>query len=139
MQLQTQPVMPDAGHDRWQIVRYIINGLLATAVHFSVLTFNLKVLNLPSAGVANLCAAIPGISVSFLGSRYFVFRHHAETIWKQLTRFAMLYAVIAILHGLILTFWTDWLHLDYRIGFVLATGMQVLGSYWGNKFLVFNK
>ncbi len=128
-----------ARHERWQIVRYIINGLAATAVHFSVLTFNLKVLGLPSAGLANLCAAIPGIITSFLGSRYFVFRHHTESMLKQATRFSMLYAAIAVLHGLILMGWTDILHFDYRLGFVLATGMQVLGSYWGNKFLVFNK
>ena len=28
-----------------EIMRYVINGLVATAVHFGVLTFNLEVLN----------------------------------------------------------------------------------------------
>ena len=44
-----------------QFFRYVVNGLLATAIHFSVLTFNLNVLGIGSAGVANGIAAIFGI------------------------------------------------------------------------------
>ena len=57
-----------------QSVRYLINGLAATAVHFVVLTFNLKVLGWGSAGIANLVAAVFGITASFLCSRYFFFQ-----------------------------------------------------------------
>ena len=39
-----------------EIVRYVLNGLVATAVHFAVLAFNLHVLVFPSAGLANLVA-----------------------------------------------------------------------------------
>ena len=42
--------------------RYIVNGVFATAVHFAVLTFNLKVLGFASAGLANLVAAVFGIT-----------------------------------------------------------------------------
>ena len=40
-----------------QVARYIANGLLATAVHFSVLQINLKLLGMTSAGLANFIAA----------------------------------------------------------------------------------
>jgi putative flippase GtrA len=120
-----------------EIVRYIINGVVATAVHYAVLLFNLHALNFNSAGLANLVAAIFGITTSFLGSRYFVFCKVDEPITAQAIKFSGLYGVIALLHGLVLFTWTDWLGLDYRIGFLIATVLQVSLSYIGNKFLVF--
>ncbi len=120
-----------------ELHRYVINGVVATAVHYGVLTFNLEVLNFSSAGLANLAAAAFGISTSFLGSRYFVFRKTDETIALQAMKFSGLYGVIAVLHVLVLLIWTDWLGLDYRLGFLIATGFQVSLSYIGNKFLVF--
>lgn len=120
-----------------QPIRYIVNGLVATAVHFLVLTFNLKVLEWNSAGVANLIAALFGISVSFLGSRYYVFNGSLEPLVKQLYRFMLLYAAIAILHGLLMYIWVDLYLQNYMIGFVIATFMQVACSYIGNKVLVF--
>jgi putative flippase GtrA len=120
-----------------QSVRYLINGLGATAVHFSVLTFNLKVLGWGSAGIANLVAAVFGITASFLGSRYFVFQGSTEALLKQVYRFIFLYATIALLHGALMFLWADHFGLNYIAGFVVATGMQVLCSYWGNKRMVF--
>ena len=120
-----------------QSVRYLINGLVATAVHFAVLTFNLKVLGWGSAGIANLVAAVFGISASFLGSRYFVFQGSQEPLFKQVYRFIFLYAAIASLHGALMYVWADHYSLNYVVGFVVATGMQVLCSYWGNKRMVF--
>lgn len=120
-----------------QSIRYIINGLFATAVHFLVLTFNLEVLDWSSAGVANLVAAVFGIFASFIGSRYYVFKGSLEPLVKQLYRFMLLYAVIAVLHGLLMYVWVDLYLQNYMIGFVLATAMQVACSYIGNKVLVF--
>lgn len=120
-----------------QSVRYLINGLAATAIHFAVLTFNLKVLAWSSAGIANLVAAVFGITASFLGSRYFVFHGSAEPLAKQIYRFIFLYAAIALLHGALMYVWADHYRLNYIAGFVVSTGMQVLCSYWGNKRMVF--
>ena len=120
-----------------EIIRYGINGLAATAVHYGVLTFNLKAIEISSAGLANLIAAVFGIGASFLGSRYFVFATKDEPILKQAIKFSGLYGAIALLHGLVLLIWTDRHGLDYRLGFLIATVIQVLLSYLGNKFLVF--
>lgn len=120
-----------------EIIRYIINGLFATLVHFSILTFNIEILHIGSAGVANFIAAIFGITVSFLGSRYFVFQNHEGTILHHAVKFGALYGGIAVLHGFILFVWTDHYHLSYQIGFVLATVLQVTLSYFGNKKMVF--
>lgn len=120
-----------------EVLRYAINGLVATAVHFAVLAFNLQVLHFTSAGLANLLAALFGITTSFFGSRYFVFPRTGETILVEALRFSGLYGAIALLHGAVLLVWTDHFGFDYRLGFLLATALQVSLSYLGNKFLVF--
>lgn len=138
MLTRIQSKLSDSG-EAAQVVRYVINGVVATAVHFAVLSFNLKVIGLSSAGVANFIAAFFGIAASFLGSRYFVFRGHTEPFMTQAAKFAGLYAAIAVLHGLVLYAWSDRLLLDFRYGFLLATALQVALSYLGNKTMVFNK
>lgn len=123
----------------WEGLRYGINGLTATAVHYGVLSFNLNTLGFASAGWANFVAALFGISASFLGSRYFVFARTTESILCQMMRFGGLYGALAIAHGLLLLVWTDFVNWDYRSGFLVATALQVAVSYLGNKFLVFKK
>lgn len=123
-----------------ELLRYIINGLCATAVHYSALWLNLKVIGIPSAGVANFIAAMFGIAASFIGNRCFVFHHGAQSAWgPQAARFILLYGVIAVLHGLVMWVWADHFGQDYRIGFLLATVMQFCLSYVGNKIMVFRK
>jgi len=120
-----------------EILRYGINGILATAVHYAVLTFCLNQLSIPSAGLANFVSAFFGITTSFFGSRYFVFCNKGEGILAQSTKFGVLYGAIAVLHGLALLLWTDFWGYDYRLGFLLASMIQMTFSYFGNKFLVF--
>lgn len=128
---------PSSAH-RTELFRFICNGLVATAVHYGVLTLNLEVLGFGSAGLANLCAAVAGITASFLGNRFYVFSGSDRQLWlPQALKFSGLYGAIAVLHGLVLWLWTDRFGLDYRIGFLIATVLQVSLSYVGNKFLVF--
>ena len=122
-----------------EFVRFVVNGVTAAAVHFAALTVLIEVFHVPSAGLANFIAALFGITASFIGNRYFVFRGHANSIASQLWRFAALYGVTASMHAGVLYVWTDLLHFDYRIGFLIASGLQMLLSYTGNKLLVFVK
>lgn len=122
-----------------QVVRFIVNGVLAAIVHYAVLTLNLKVVHIPSAGIASLLAAVVGITSSFFGSRYFVFRAQDEPIAAQFAKFGLLYTCVAMLHATVLWMWTDVNGLDYRIGFLLATALQTILSFVGNKILVFKQ
>jgi putative flippase GtrA len=121
----------------YELARYGINGIVATCVHYAVLTFNLKILAFSSAGLANLVAALFGIGASFVGSRYFVFQRTNEDVMTQILRFSGLYGFIFLLHGLALFVWSDYYGQDYTVGFLLVTVVQVSLSYLGNKFLVF--
>lgn len=122
-----------------EIVRYGINGVVATAVHYAVLTLNLNCLNFKSAGSANFIAALFGIFTSFVGSRYFVFATSNGGIIEQAAKFCGIYGSTAVLHGILLWFWTDLYGFDYRFGFLIATAMQMTLSYIGNKFVVFKR
>ena len=123
--------------DNTEMMRYIVNGVFATVVHFSILTFNIEIVQMTSAGIANFIAAIFGITTSFLGSRYYVYRNHTGTFVSHAAKFVLLYVVIAILHGFVLYLWTDTYGLSWRIGFLVATLLQVTLSYIGNKLWVF--
>ena len=121
-----------------ELGRFVINGVVATAVHYGVLSLNVNVLGFPSAGVANFVAAWFGIAASFIGSRFFVFRRKEAPWVRQALRFLALYASIACLHGLLLFVWADTFHMNYTAGFALATVLQTILSYLGNKLLVFS-
>lgn len=129
--------MISAFDPRLEFFRYILNGLVATGVHFFALAAGLEWIGIPSAGLANFFAAAFGITVSFLGSRYFVFPRSGVAITTQGPRFLLLYVGIALLHAVLLFLWTDKLGFDYRFGFALAIILQVIGSYFGNKYFVF--
>jgi putative flippase GtrA len=119
--------------------RYVINGVVATAVHYSVLFLNIEVFSVRSAAVANVIASIAGIAVSFVGNRYFVFSSTSEPIVYQALKFSGLYALVALLHGSVLLIWTDWLELHYSFGFLLAVCIQMLLGFWASKRYVFNR
>lgn len=115
---------------------FVVNGLLATCVHYATLLLLLEILRLPSAGFANGLASIVGISVSYLGNRLLVFQSSAPAK-ATLPRFLMLYAALALFHASFLAVWSDRLGLPYGWGFILATGMATAISYLGNRYFVF--
>lgn len=123
--------------DLRQLLRYVINGLVATGVHFAVLSLLVEVVHVPSKGVANLLAAAVAIVASFLGNRFFVFAATQARASKQLWRFVLLYAAIALLNGGLMAIWSDLLKFDYRVGFVLISIVQFILSFLGNRLLVF--
>lgn len=123
--------------DFCEFIRYVLNGLVATGVHGAALVFNVHALKIPSAGIANALAALLGILVSFLGSRYFVFGQTRQSIWRQFSKFSAVYGALAVFHGIFLFLWTDCIGFDYRSGFLIAVGTQVMASYCANKHMVF--
>lgn len=125
--------------NRARFLRFVANGILATCVHFGVLTLNLEVLHLRSAGIANFVAALFGVVASFIGNRYAVFESTDTPLLPQAARFLALYAFLAFFQGLFMALWADFLHLDYRLGFLVAAGGQMVLGFLGNKLLVFTK
>ncbi len=122
-----------------EFTRYVVNGLFATVVHFIVFQFSFVVIGIQSAGLSNMFGAIFGIASSFLGSKYFVFPHCSGRWEHELTKFILLYSTVAVSHGAILFAWTDVGKLDPMAGFGVATIFQLMCTFIGNKYLVFNQ
>ena len=125
------------GADVRQLIRYIINGLVATGVHFAVLSLLVEVVHVPSKGAANLLAAVVACVASFLGNRIFVFAATQARASGQVWRFVLLYSVIALVNGGLMALWSDVLNFDYRVGFALISIIQFILSFLGNRLLVF--
>jgi putative flippase GtrA len=123
--------------DMREFPRFLANGLVATLIHFSVLTVNVEALAFNSMGWANFVASVFGVSASFLGNRYFVFKARKRPIRAQAVSFLVIYLLIAAYHGAFLYLWSDVLVFDYRLGFAIAVTIQTLLSYFGNRQLVF--
>jgi len=120
-----------------QPAKFLVNGVVATIVHFSVLSFCLKVLLWHSAGLSNMMASVFGITSSFLGNRYFVFDNSNEPVQKQIMRFIALSVTLAGVHFCVMYVSTDIYGNDYRLSFLLATVIQTILSFLGNKIMVF--
>lgn len=122
---------------RGEVVRYAINGAVATLVHFTVFAAAKYALGDGFAGLSNAIGAVFGITTSFIGSRYFVFPHRRGDWRGELGRFLALYGALAVMHFLVLYFWTDIGGLNPFAGFVVATILQVVATFFGNRLLVF--
>jgi len=92
-----------------------------------------------SVGLANRIASIFRFNLSFLDNRYLVFKSEKIKMAGQVIRFVVLYGCIVLLHGSFLFLWSEIQGLDYRVGFLIANGVQVSISYISNKFLVFRE
>ena len=133
-----EPVTSVRSSSSTQLFRYILNGVVATAVHYTILSLLVALDALPYAGLANTVAAAFGIASSFIGNRYFVFADLSRPAWQQLLRFLPIYAILALFHGVFLFFWTDIGGYDYRIGFLISVFVQFVCSYVANKRWVFS-
>lgn len=120
-----------------QIVRYGVNGLVATFVHYSVLYFCIEIYSINSVGLANFIASVFGVLVSFFGNRFFVFHTTEDFLSKQLLGFLILYGLIAIMHGTLLHIWSDIYELNYNVGFLMAVIIQFFLGYFCSKYVVF--
>ncbi len=119
------------------LLKYIANGLLATIVHYSVFLINIKYFNFQYLAVADLVAAFFGISMSFFGNKYFVFKVAAKRPVAQYTFFIVFYIFLVAFHSLTIYLVSDLLALHYNFGFFLATLFQFVISFTVNKNFTF--
>lgn len=63
---------------------------------------------------------------------------HRRGDWRgEVARFLPLYGALAALNVGVMYLWSDVGGLPKELGFVLATGLQVTATFFGNRYLVF--
>ena len=122
--------------EAWRRQRFVVVGLLATAVHYALLFLLVDILALRPIGLANLPAALAGTTTSFIGNRRIVFRASVASR-EALPRFLLLYALLWLAHSVLMLLWADWMAWPYSLGFVLITGTIAIISYRFNARFVF--
>jgi len=120
-----------------QVFKFIINGLIATFVHYMVLYFNMEVIRMTSATLANLIGASFGITVSFFGNRNFVFLSKNKAVHFQAMGFITLQSILIAIQSIILFIWVDLYDHNYQIVFIFAVGISTVLSYTANKLIIF--
>ena len=124
--------------DLSEVVRFAVNGLIATSVHFTILYLCVNFFVLPYTGISSLIGAIFGTISSFLGNKFYVFRYsNNNNILTQTSQFAILYTVMALNHGLFIYLWSDLGKQNFMLGFVLITFINTVLSFLFNKYRIF--
>lgn len=121
-----------------EIFLFLINGFVATLVHFATLILFVNFVGL-SYGVSNFLSFLVGSISSFLGNKFFVFKvKNKFRSTSQFIKFFFLYLTLAIEHGIALYWWSDINEYNYIVGFLLITMLNIIISFIFNKYIIFN-
>jgi putative flippase GtrA len=117
-------------------VKFFINGLISTLVHYLVLIFAIELIKIDNIILANLIAGIIAIFYSFISNKYYVFKAHNKNIFFQVLKFLILYLSTIMLHTVIMFFLTK-TGVDYHISFFVTSSFLAVISFIVNKIVVF--
>ena len=125
----------------WDIVTYLIFGVLTTVVNYLVY---LPIYNLlgASAAVSNAVAWVTGVAFAFLTNKPFVFRSNdwsAHTVVPEFAKFVSCRLASGVMETLILLLTVDCLHWNGNVWKLLTQILVVIVNYVGSKLLVFRK
>ena len=77
-----------------EFMKFTINGIIATFIHYTVLNFNLTIIELESAGIANFIASFFGIITSFVGNKYYVFKTDKKNKFCNIQFIQLLFYIV---------------------------------------------
>lgn len=119
------------------LLKYIINGLSATLFHYIILRLLLINFYFEYYATADFIAAFFGICFSYLGNKFFVFKHSSSNHFVQYFIFLIFYFLMMVIHSSIIFIISDIYNVNFNIGFVIATLFQFLFTYYVNKTIIF--
>ena len=118
------------------IVRFTINGLAATGVHYLAMVFAIYVLGIKLYSLAYSFAFLFAVMTSFWGNKRFVFKHRQVQDF-QFVKFFLLYLGLFFMTSLTMWAACDYGSLNYNTGFIIAVTLQFIGGYLGSRYLIF--
>lgn len=125
----------------WEIIAYLIFGVLTTAVNY---IFYLPCYNLLglSAAVSNVIAWCAAVAFAFLTNKPFVFKSwdwSSDMVFPELLKFVSCRAGSGAVETLLLFLAVDFLGWNGNVWKVITSIVVVILNYIGSKFLVFKK
>lgn len=125
----------------WDILAYLIFGVLTTVVNYAVYLPVYNILGL-SAALSNAIAWVVAVAFAYLTNKPFVFKSHdwsRATIIPELTKFVSCRVASGALETVILLVTVDILSWNGNIWKLLTQVMVVVLNYIFSKLIVFKK
>ena len=128
-------------HKHYDILVYLVFGVLTTAVNYIVYLPCDNLLHLSSA-VSNMIAWAAAVAFAYVTNKPFVFHSHdwsAKTVVPELTKFIGTRLGSGGLETLVLLVFVDMLKGNGNVWKLLTSVLVVVLNYIGSKLLVFRK
>jgi putative flippase GtrA len=125
----------------WDIITYLIFGVLTTVVNYMVYLPAYNLLGL-SASVSNVLSWVVAVAFAYLTNKPFVFKSHdwsAKTVIPELVKFVSCRVGSGVLETAILLVCVDWLGWDGNVMKLITSVFVIVVNYVGSKLLVFKK
>lgn len=125
----------------WDVITYLIFGVLTTVVNYVVYLPVYNLLGL-SAAVSNAIAWVVAVAFAYLTNKPFVFKSYdwsAKTVIPELTKFVSCRVASGLAETLILLVTVDMLHWNGNVWKLVTSVLVVILNYFGSKLLVFKK
>ena len=125
----------------WDILVYLVFGVLTTAVDFLIYFPCYNLLHIP-ATASNVIAAVGAIIFAFLTNKPLVFHSHdwsLKTVWPELLKFVGTRLGSMLVQTGIIFVTVDLLSWDGNAMKIVTAVIVVIINYVGSKLLVFRK
>ena len=125
----------------WDVLTYLIFGVLTTAVNYLVYLPVYNLLGL-SAALSNAIAWVVAVAFAYVTNKPFVFKSHdwsAKTVVPELAKFLGCRIGSGVAETVILLVTVDLLGWNGNIWKLVTQVMVVILNYIGSKLLVFRK
>ena len=125
----------------WDVLTYLVFGVLTTVVNYAVYLPCLNILGM-SAAVSNCIAWVVAVIFAFVTNKPFVFGSHdwsMKTVVPEFTKFIATRLSSGVLETLILLVAVDTLGGNGNIWKLITQVLVIIINYVGSKLLVFRK
>ena len=125
----------------WDILTYLVFGVLTTVVNYVIYLPVYNVLGL-SAAVSNAIAWVVAVAFAYLTNKTFVFKSHdwsAKTVIPELTKFVSCRVASGLAETVILLVTVDLLGWNGNIWKLVTSVLVVVLNYVASKLIVFKK
>ena len=125
----------------WDIVIYLVFGVLTTVVNYAVYLPCYNLLGL-SATVSNVIAWVVAVAFAYLTNKPWVFKSHdwsMKVVLPELGKFVACRVGSGAIETAIIFVFVDWLGFDGNLFKLITSVLVVILNYIGSKLLVFRK